>query len=238
MWRWSRSEATAAECLLPPTRSLVQTKRKLSALPGGGGTPLASGLKSAMELALQARGRGMTPVIVPDRWQGEYQPDRTGRSAHRHGRCPSDRNRAPATRARQHCLIDMSPDLAPAFGIWRASRRRIRAVAARRRSTAFRCGAHGDGRRVTCRRTNRPRLGRIEPILRILRHPVHAWHLQEMGAGLKSFYCRMARAARCTALGAYCPFWPSSTTSSPPICRGTASPGWGHGGGRGCVLWR
>lgn len=53
-----------AECLLSPTRSLVQTKRKLSALPGGGGTPLASGLNEAMQLAMLVRTRGMSPVIV------------------------------------------------------------------------------------------------------------------------------------------------------------------------------
>jgi magnesium chelatase subunit D len=53
-----------AECLLQPTRSLVQTKRKLGALPGGGGTPLAAGLREALEVALQARRRGMTPIIV------------------------------------------------------------------------------------------------------------------------------------------------------------------------------
>jgi magnesium chelatase subunit D len=53
----------SAETLLPPTRSLVQTKRRLSALPGGGGTPLAAGLQSAMALALQGRARGMTPTI-------------------------------------------------------------------------------------------------------------------------------------------------------------------------------
>jgi magnesium chelatase subunit D len=39
---------TEAELLLPPTRSLVQTKRRLAGLPGGGGTPLAAGLKAAM----------------------------------------------------------------------------------------------------------------------------------------------------------------------------------------------
>ncbi|MGC9418932.1 MAG: magnesium chelatase subunit D [Rhodovulum sp.] len=53
-----------AELLLPPTRSLVQTKRRLAALPGGGGTPLASGLKVAMEVALQSKGRGMTPTVA------------------------------------------------------------------------------------------------------------------------------------------------------------------------------
>ena len=54
----------SAEILLPPTRSLVQTKRRLAALPGGGGTPLAAGLKSALDLALQARKRGMTPTVA------------------------------------------------------------------------------------------------------------------------------------------------------------------------------
>jgi magnesium chelatase subunit D len=49
--------------LLPPTRSLVQTKRRLAALPGGGGTPLASGLLAAMQLADQARRRGLTPTV-------------------------------------------------------------------------------------------------------------------------------------------------------------------------------
>ena len=54
----------AAEVLLPPTRSLVQTKRRLATLPGGGGTPLASGLKAAGELALQARSRGLSPTLA------------------------------------------------------------------------------------------------------------------------------------------------------------------------------
>lgn len=53
-----------AEVLLPPTRSLVQTKRRLAALPGGGGTPLAAGLKAALGLADQARRRGLTPTVV------------------------------------------------------------------------------------------------------------------------------------------------------------------------------
>jgi len=53
-----------ADILLQPTRSLVQTKRQLAALPGGGGTPLASGIKAALELAFTARTKGMTPTIA------------------------------------------------------------------------------------------------------------------------------------------------------------------------------
>ena len=53
-----------SEVLLPPTRSLVQTKRRLAQLPGGGGTPLAAGLKAALELALLAQGKGMTPSVA------------------------------------------------------------------------------------------------------------------------------------------------------------------------------
>jgi magnesium chelatase subunit D len=53
-----------AEVLLPPTRSLVQTKRRLSALPGGGGTPLAAGLMAAADLAAQSSSAGLSPVIA------------------------------------------------------------------------------------------------------------------------------------------------------------------------------
>jgi magnesium chelatase subunit D len=53
-----------AETLLPPTRSLVQTKRRLAELPGGGGTPLAAGLRQALEIALQANRKGLAPVII------------------------------------------------------------------------------------------------------------------------------------------------------------------------------
>ena len=55
---------TTAEVLLPPTRSLVQTKRRLAGLPGGGGTPLAAGLNAALGLADQARRRGLTPTLA------------------------------------------------------------------------------------------------------------------------------------------------------------------------------
>ena len=55
---------TTAEVLLPPTRSLVQTKRRLAGLPGGGGTPLAAGLNAALGLADQAKRRGLTPTLA------------------------------------------------------------------------------------------------------------------------------------------------------------------------------
>jgi magnesium chelatase subunit D len=54
----------AAEVLLPPTRSLVRAKRSLAGLPGGGGTPLAAGILTAMGVAAQAQRRGETPTLV------------------------------------------------------------------------------------------------------------------------------------------------------------------------------
>jgi magnesium chelatase subunit D len=54
----------SAELLLPPTRSLVRAKRSLAALPGGGGTPLASAIEAALTLAHQVRRDGATPVLV------------------------------------------------------------------------------------------------------------------------------------------------------------------------------
>jgi len=53
-----------AELVLPPTRSLVRARRSLAGLPGGGGTPLATGLECARALADSVRRRGDTPVIV------------------------------------------------------------------------------------------------------------------------------------------------------------------------------
>lgn len=55
---------TKADVLLPPTRSLVQTKRRLAELPGGGATPLASGLSAAFTMAQTASRKGMTPTVI------------------------------------------------------------------------------------------------------------------------------------------------------------------------------
>ncbi len=53
-----------AKVLLPPTRALVRARAHLSALPGGGATPLAAGLVAAHTVASGVRGKGGHPVIV------------------------------------------------------------------------------------------------------------------------------------------------------------------------------
>jgi magnesium chelatase subunit D len=55
---------TTAQLLLPPTASLVRAKRELTRLPGGGGTPLASGLDAARSLADSLQRRGEAPVVI------------------------------------------------------------------------------------------------------------------------------------------------------------------------------
>ncbi len=53
-----------ADPLLLPTKSLVTAKKKLSSLPGGGATPLASGLLEAFNMADAARSRSIKPIII------------------------------------------------------------------------------------------------------------------------------------------------------------------------------
>jgi magnesium chelatase subunit D len=55
---------TRATLLLAPTRSLVRARRELAGLPGGGGTPLASGLEAARALAETSVRAGSTPLVV------------------------------------------------------------------------------------------------------------------------------------------------------------------------------
>jgi len=55
---------TAAEVLLAPTRAIAAAKRALAALPGGGGTPLASAIDRARELVSQARRTGNDTIVI------------------------------------------------------------------------------------------------------------------------------------------------------------------------------
>lgn len=56
--------STEAELLLPPTRSLTRARRALADLPGGGGTPLATGITAARRLGEAMAARGATPFLV------------------------------------------------------------------------------------------------------------------------------------------------------------------------------
>jgi magnesium chelatase subunit D len=53
-----------AEVLLPPTRSLARARRCLAGVPGGGGTPVAAGLRMAAAVADGVRRRGDVPLLV------------------------------------------------------------------------------------------------------------------------------------------------------------------------------
>lgn len=59
---------TGAELLLSPTRSLVAARRALTALPGGGGSPVAAGLELAARLAAQLARAGddVSLVVLTD----------------------------------------------------------------------------------------------------------------------------------------------------------------------------
>jgi magnesium chelatase subunit D len=68
-----------AALVLPATRSLVRAKRSLAAVPGGGGTPLATGIDAAAAAADAVRRQGRTPVIVL-MTDGRANIDRSGKA--------------------------------------------------------------------------------------------------------------------------------------------------------------
>lgn len=53
-----------AELLLPPSRSLTRARRAIAALPGGGGTPLASAMALGLQTAIAEGEEGRTPMVV------------------------------------------------------------------------------------------------------------------------------------------------------------------------------
>ena len=116
---------THAEVLLPPTRALARAKRALATLPGGGGTPLASGLILAGAIAAPLRRRGdRTDLVVLTDGRGNI--DAQGRP----GRAGAERDTLAAAKALRASgtdaiVIDTSPRPDP------ASRKLADALAAR-----------------------------------------------------------------------------------------------------------
>ena len=55
---------STAETLLAPTRALARARRVLAALPGGGGTPMATAIDASMVAAQLAQRAGSSPLIV------------------------------------------------------------------------------------------------------------------------------------------------------------------------------
>ena len=105
---------TRAEVLLEPTRSLVRARRSLAALPGGGGTPLASALEAALRMAGQVRRSGCAPVLVL-LTDGRANIARNGEP----GRAAAESDALAAARllraqALTSLLVDTSPQPAPA----------------------------------------------------------------------------------------------------------------------------
>jgi magnesium chelatase subunit D len=54
----------SAELLLPPSQSVELARRALDLLPTGGGTPLAAALLAAIDVAQQARARGIMQTVL------------------------------------------------------------------------------------------------------------------------------------------------------------------------------
>ena len=99
----------SADVVLPPTRSLARAKRTLSALPGGGGTPVAAALDAANVLAVGLRRKGFTPTIVL-MTDGRANIARDGKPGREQAELDA-RASARALRAAAHAavVVDISP---------------------------------------------------------------------------------------------------------------------------------
>ncbi len=106
----------AAEVLLPPTHSLVRAKRALAGLPGGGASPLASGLDAALAMARLEKRAGRTPLVIV-LTDGRANMARDGRT----GRGPAEEDAlavAKLLRAEGHSvlIVDTAPRPQPFAG--------------------------------------------------------------------------------------------------------------------------
>ena len=101
-----------AEVVLPPTRSLARAKRVLAGLPGGGGTPIAAGIETALALADTVRRKGQTPLVVL-MTDGRANVGRTGAA----GRAQAFEDAMQAGRQiRAAGIATLAIDTAPALG--------------------------------------------------------------------------------------------------------------------------
>lgn len=94
----------SAELLLPPTRSLTRARRSLADLPGGGGTPLASGLDAAYGLAHHLKRQGEAPLLVV-MTDGRANVSRDGAGGRKKAAEDADRSAMRCREAGLDCLM-------------------------------------------------------------------------------------------------------------------------------------
>jgi magnesium chelatase subunit D len=101
------------ELLLAPTRSLSRARRSLAALPGGGGTPLASGLDVARQVveSIARQGDSVSVVVLTDGRGNVARDGRADRDAAQ--RDATDAARALGSLAVRSVVIDTSPRAQP-----------------------------------------------------------------------------------------------------------------------------